>query len=136
MPVTPVIAMGGLRKLQADLRKGIPEAAVEARLIVKQAMEPMLLVAHAQADKHRQSGELGAAWSARVSGARGSLVNPLPQASPLEFGGTIAPRGTPISLPKLGMVYGPEGALTQAKQAVERNLLRGFDVLSRRINFH
>lgn len=136
MVVAPVIATAGVRRLQADLRRGIPESAVLVRGIVKAALAPMLLVAHAQADKHRDTGELGASWSSRVRGAQGRLDNPLPQAKPLEFGGTIAPKGTPIKLPELNMIYGEGGAIREGKDETERLLRVGFEALARRINFH
>ena len=136
MPVTPIIATGGLRKLQRDLRAMIPDAARETRETVKEALQPMVAVARSRGHSRRQTGELGDSWKATMRGAQGALTNPLPQAKPLEFGGTIAPRGTPISLaPATNMVYGPGGAIEKGKAETERRLLTGFASLARRHGF-
>lgn len=136
MAVTPIIATGGLRKLQRDLRAMIPDAAVEARQVIKAALGPMLRVAQDQGLARAQTGELGDSWRATVRGTVGKLSNPLPQANPLEFGGTIAPKGTPISLaPATHMIYGPGGAIEQGKDETERELLVGFERLAHRHGF-
>lgn len=136
MAVTPIIATGGIRKLQRDLKAMVPGAVVEMRQTIKGALAPMLRVAKEQAYKRRQTGELGDAWIASVRGTSGALRNRLPQARPLEFGGTIAPKGTPISLaPATNMVYGPGGAIEEGKHETERGLLLGFERLSRRNGF-
>lgn len=135
MAVTPIIGTAGIRQLQRDLAAMAPDSLVEMREVIKGAMGPMLGAAKAKAYSHRQTGELGDRWSSSVRGTVGRLKNTLPQARPLEFGGTIAPKGGPIKLPTVGMVYGPGGAIDKGKSSTERNLLAGFERLARRHGF-
>lgn len=136
MPVRPVILTAGLRELQRDFKAMIPEANVEIRQTIKGSLEPMVKIAQAQANKRRQTGELADTWRAVARGASGALINRLPQAAPLEFGGTIAPKGTPISLaPKMNMVYGPGGAVQKGKAITEQLLETGFERIVHRHGF-
>lgn len=137
MAVTPIIATGGLRRLQAQFRAMVPDAAREVREVVKDALQPMVAVARTQGHARRRTGELGDAWKATMRGASGAITNRLPQARPLEFGGTIAPKGTPISLaPATHMVYGPGGAIERGKGITEVALRVGFAKLAGRHGFH
>lgn len=134
MAVTPLIATGGIRALQRDFRAMIPDSAVEIREIIKGAIGPMLQVAK---DNAPGSGHtIGSPWRATVRGSVGTLTNPHPGAAPWEFGGTIAPRGTPITLtPPAHMIYGGGGAIEKAKGDVEKELIIGFERLARRHGF-
>lgn len=113
-----------------------PDAAVEMRAVIRDAIRPMLGAAKAKAYAHRITGELGDNWHAAVRGTVGRLTNTLPQVRPLEFGGTIAPKGTPFTLPRLSMIYGPGGAIEKGKDDAERLLLVGFERLARRHGFN
>lgn len=132
----PLIYAPGLRALQRDLKAIGAGGDVQVRNTIRKSMIPMLAVAKRQAMKRAQTGELADNWRAVVRGASGALINRLPQSSPLEFGQTIAPKGTPISLaPRTDMVYGPDGAIQKGKPITERLLADNFDHLFRSNGF-
>lgn len=135
MAVTPIIVTSGIRKMQAQLRAMNPDMARETRVVVKEAVQPMVRTARDQGHKRRQTGELGDRWHARMRGATATLSNTLPQVGPHEFGGTIAPRGVPITFEAAHMVYGPGGAIAEGKKEAERRLLVGFGAFAGRHGF-
>lgn len=105
-----------------------PGAAKTTRLVVKSALEPMRKTAIARSPgTHTTIGQ----WRVSVRGATGALTNRHPGAPPWEFGGTIYPRGAPITFERAHMIYGEGGALETGKHKAERGLISGFERLAR-----
>lgn len=129
MAVTPQIVMLGLRPFLRDLKGISAQAPREVRTVVKEQLQPMLAVAKANAPGTGVT--IGGRWRVSVRGAQGSLINDHPGVRPWEFGGTIAPRGVPITFEAAHMIYGPGGAIDATKDRVERGLLAAFERMAR-----
>jgi phage gpG-like protein len=97
MPARDVsVTVDGLAQLRRDLRHIEPGAVREIRDVLKSSAE---LVAHAaRADAPRKTGNLADSIRATTSGARGVVRSALPYANVQHWGGTIAPKGTPIKI--------------------------------------
>lgn len=129
MAGSPAIVTLGLRELQRDLKVMMPGTALELRLVVKSALEPMRRVAVSQSPGSHRT--IGSRWRASMRGANGALTNTHPGVRPHEFGGIIRPRGAPITIEATHMIYGPGGAMEEGKDETEKGLLAGFERLAR-----
>lgn len=78
----------GIRNLDPDINRGMNAA-------LKQAADKVAVTAGALAP--RRSGELAHSIRPFVSGSRVSVGSTLPYANVVHWGGTIHPRGTPIT---------------------------------------
>jgi hypothetical protein len=101
-PVRPEIRTEGLAELRRDLKRLDPLIDRELRDAIRDAADKVAVTAGALAP--RRSGELAHSIRPFVSGAKASVGSSLPQAGWLEFGGTIRPRGVPITIKGSGFV--------------------------------
>jgi len=113
-----------------DFRAMAAGAGIEVRRVVKDSLDPMVAAAKRQAPGTGVT--IGGPWRSQMSGDSGKIENTHPGAGPHEFGGTIAPRGVPITFEKAHMVYGPGGALEATKGDMIGGLIAGFERLARR----
>lgn len=90
------VRVEGLRELRRDLRQLQPDAAKEIRTVLKGAAE--IVAAAARADAPRKTGRLADSIRGTTAGDRGVVRSKLPYANVQHWGGTIAPRGTPIRI--------------------------------------
>ena len=90
------IGVDGLAQLRRDLRRLQPEALKEVRGALKDGAE---VVARASGPlAHHRTGTLAAGYRAGTGGNTAFVRNRVPYAAVHEFGGTIAPKGTPITI--------------------------------------
>lgn len=90
------IGVEGLAKLRRDLRRMQPEALKEVRVALKEGAG---IVAKASGPfAHHRSGALAASFRPGTGGNTAFVRSRLPYAAVHEYGGTIAPRGTPITI--------------------------------------
>jgi phage gpG-like protein len=92
----------GLAELRRDLKRLDPLIDKELRDAIKDAADKVAVTAGALAP--RDSGALQQSIRPFVSGANASVGSTLPYAGVLEFGGTISPRGVPITIKGTGFV--------------------------------
>jgi phage gpG-like protein len=91
-----------LAQLRRDLKRLDPLIDRELRDSIKEAADKVAVTAGALAP--RDSGALQQSIRPFVSGAKASVGSTLPYAGWLEFGGTIRPRGVPITIRGSGFV--------------------------------
>jgi phage gpG-like protein len=87
----------GLGELRRDMRRLAPLAAEELAESIEEAAGKVATTAGALAP--RDSGALAHSIRPYVSGARASIGSTLPYAGVVHWGGTIRPRGVPITFP-------------------------------------
>lgn len=92
----------GLAELRRDLKRLDPLIDRELRDSIREAADKVAVTAGALAP--RQSGALAHSIRPFVSGAKASVGSTLPYAGVVEWGGTIRPRGVPITFKPAGMV--------------------------------
>lgn len=92
----------GLAELRRDLKRLDPLIDRELRDAIKEAADKVAVTAGALAP--RDSGALAHSIRPFVSGARASVGSTLPYAGWIEHGGSISPRGVPISIRGAHMV--------------------------------
>jgi Bacteriophage HK97-gp10, putative tail-component len=105
-----------------ELTKLLREIGNEARDVVRSSTEPPYATG-----KLRKSVKT----SVRQKGVV-SLYSNLPQAPVFEFGGSIKPRGTPITIPQTNFVRGPVVALGDD---IDERMAEAFDDISHRHGF-
>jgi phage gpG-like protein len=92
---TVAVTTKGLGELRRDLRRLEPLVDRELRDALREAGEKVAITAGALAP--RRSGALAHSIRPFVSGARVSIGSTLPYAGVVHWGGTIRPRGVPIT---------------------------------------
>lgn len=94
----PEVEFRGVRDLRRDLHKFVPEIDKELGRSLRKIGGPVLATARELAPN--RTGEF--ARSLRLSVTRGgiSIVSTHPAAGVLHWGGTIEPRGVPITFPR------------------------------------
>lgn len=100
-----LVRVDGLRELRSTLRKIDPASARALADEIKAAAGP--IVREAQALAPRRTGRLQGSIRATSSGNRLSVGSRLPQANVLHWGGTIRPRGVPITFERTEFITGP-----------------------------
>ena len=89
------VTVRGLKEFRRDLRRLEPEVDKELRKSIKAAAGKVAVEAAALAP--RRTGTLARSIRPYVSGARASIGSTLPYAPVVHWGGTIRPRGVPIT---------------------------------------
>lgn len=89
------IRVEGLRALRRDLRGLSKDAPKALNAAFKDAAQP--IVARSRQLAPRRSGRLAASIRAGTRGDRLFIRSPLPYAGVLHWGGTVNPKGTPIT---------------------------------------
>ena len=121
----------GLAELRRDLKKLDPLIDRELRDAIREAADKVAVTAGALAP--RDSGALAHSIRPYVAGAKASVGSTLPYAGWIEFGGTIRPRGVPITREGTGMVG--RAVEDHADQIVE-DIGDGIDQAARRAGWH
>jgi phage gpG-like protein len=85
----------GLRELRRDLRAISKDAPKDLNKAFKEVARP--IVARAQSLAPRRSGRLASSIRAGTRGDRLFIRSPLPYAGVVHWGGTIRPKGAPIT---------------------------------------
>ncbi len=96
-----------LRRMQPDARKEVTRALREGAVVVAAASGPLA---------KRRTGRLAQSFRPGASGNSAFVRSRLPYAAVQEFGGTIAPRGTPITIR-------PQPAVTRALELTEERIV-------------
>lgn len=94
-----VIRVEGLKELVRDLRKLAPEVAKELRKEIKVVARKVASEASSSAQSFSRTGAYAASLKPYVTTKGASVGSTLPQAGVVHFGGTIQPRGVPITFP-------------------------------------
>lgn len=113
-----------LNRVDKQLRKDTVKA-------LREAAKPVL----ADARQHTpvRTGALASSLRISVTGRGASIGSRLPQAPVHEFGGTIRPKGAPITIARREMVT---GAVARHATRIEEAVVRAFDLVARRNGFH
>jgi hypothetical protein len=91
----PVVRIEGAREFRRDLKRLQPEAEKLLRADIREIAAR--IATEAQAHAVRRTGTYAASIRPYVSGLRAQIGSRLPQAGVLHWGGTIRPRGAPIT---------------------------------------
>lgn len=121
------VEVEGLRELRRDLRAMDAALPKEVSGVLRQAAQ--IVADEARRRAPVRSGTLAAGYRPGTAGDKALVRTTVPYAPVHEFGGTIRPRGTPITIRKQSMIY---GAIARRREDVERLLLREFDQLASR----
>jgi hypothetical protein len=127
----PQVKTEGLAELRRDLKRLDPLIDRELRDAIRDAADKVAVTAGALAP--RDSGALAHSIRPYVAGAKASVGSTLPYAGVLEFGGTIRPRGVPITFQPAGMVG--RAVEDHADQIVE-DIGDGIERAARRAGWH
>lgn len=125
------VTVAGLRELRRDLRRLEPEVDKELRLRIKAAAGKVAVEAAALAP--RRTGALARSIRPYVSGARASIASTLPYAPVVHWGGTIRPRGVPITFKRTEFIS--RAAARQADQLADE-IGDGIEAAARRAGWH
>lgn len=120
-----------LAQLRRDLKRLDPLIDRELRDAIKDAADKVAVTAGARAP--RDSGALAHSIRPFVSGAKASVGSTLPYAGWIEHGGTIRPRGVPITIRGAGMVS--KAVEDHADQIVD-DIGDGIEQAARRAGWH
>lgn len=126
MPPYARVEVKGLKELRASVRhmdratlrliQGVTRAGAQVVATEARGLAP------------RRTGRLGSSIVASTQGTSGIVRSPLPYAKVHEYGGTIHPRGVPITIQRSSYVG---RALDAKAEEVGRTLAEGFDRLAR-----
>jgi phage gpG-like protein len=89
----------GLREFRRDLKKLEPDVAKRLQQDIKQAAGKVAASASSAAQSFAQTGKYARSIKPYVTAKGASVGSRLPQAGVLHYGGTISPRGVPITFP-------------------------------------
>ena len=121
------VQVEGLAALRKGLR-GVDKDALKAVQAVTKTAAGIVAV-EASRLAPRQTGALAASIKGTTSGNKGVVRSPLPYANVVNWGGTISPRGTPVTFKRADFI----GRAMDAKgDEVQAALEQGFDALARR----
>jgi len=121
------IRVEGLREMRTAFRQVDRGMLKEVQAVTRLAAK--VVASEASRRAPRLSGALAGSIKGTTSGDRGIVRSKLPYAGVQEFGGTIAPRGTPIHIRPRNFVG---GAIDAKAEQIEREMLAGYDLVVRR----
>ena len=121
------IRVEGLANLRKNLRNTDKDALKMVQGVVAGAAK--IVAADASTLAPRRSGRLAGSIRGTTSGNKGLVRSRLPYAKVHEYGGTISPRGTPITIARSAFVT---RAIERKESAVTRALEVGFEQVARR----
>jgi phage gpG-like protein len=107
--VADLVHVEGFREFQRDLKRLEPETAKLFRADIRAAAGRV--AGEARANAVHRTGRYAASLRPYVTAKGASVGSRLPQAGVLHFGGTIRPRGVPITFPARPVI----------SEAVDRN---------------
>jgi phage gpG-like protein len=123
----PAVRIDGLKELRQGFRVLEPEIGKELQGELKAAVA--LAAVRAASLAPRRSGALAASYRPFAAGNRAGVRSRLPYAGVQEFGGTIRPKGTAITIRPHRVVLGAiddqaERILDHVSDAIDRACLR------------
>lgn len=98
------IRVEGLREFQRTLRRLEPEVEKELRRELKTAADKVATTAQQHARSFQRTGRYARSIKSKVTAKGASVGSRLPQAAVLHWGGTIRPRGVPITFPRRAVI--------------------------------
>lgn len=127
----PGIETRGLREFRRDLKRINPLIEKELRQAIRTAA--LRVRSRVVTTAPRLTGELAGSFRVSVTTRGASIYSRLPQAPVLEFGGTIEPRGVPITFPRTEFVG--RAVDTEADRLVE-DISDGINHAAHRAGWH
>lgn len=127
----PAIRVEGLRELRRDLRKLQPAVAKELQKDLRDAAGKVAQEARARAP--RVTGRYARSIRPYVTAKGVSVGSNLPQAGVLHFGGTIRPRGVPITFKPRPVV---SDAVDKATDRIIDDLGDAIEAAARKAGWH
>lgn len=121
------VRVEGLANLRKTLRNTDKDALKMVQGVVAGAAQ--IVASEARTLAPRRSGRLAESIRGTTSGNKGIVRSRLPYAKVHEYGGTISPRGVPITIAPSKFV---SRAINRKETAVTRALEVGFDQVARR----
>jgi phage gpG-like protein len=119
------VVVGGIGDLRRSLRATDRDGLKAVQAVTKAAAQ--LVATDARQRAPRRTGALADSIRATTSGNSGIVRSPLPYAKVHEYGGTIRPRGVPITIKRSAFVA---SALDDKAEEVGKALAAGFDALA------
>lgn len=121
----------GLADLRRDLRATDRAAGREIQKVLKEAAA--LAAREASTLAPRRTGALARSYRPFTRGNTAGVRSPLPYAGVVEFGGTISPRGVPITF----RPYEPiNRAIERRRDAIINHIGDGIEAVARRNGWH
>lgn len=121
------VRVEGLKELRLGVREIDRGMLKEIQAVTRSAAQ--VVAAEASRLAPRKTGRLAGSIKGTTSGPKGIVRSRLVYAPVLEYGGTIAPRGTEIRIKRHEFVH---RALRDKTDQIERELLAGYDQVVRR----
>lgn len=121
----------GLAEFRRDLKRLDPLIDRELRDAIKDAADKVAVTAGALAP--RRSGDLAHSIRPYVSGTKASIGSTLPYAGVVNWGGTIAPRGTPITFKRTEFTT---RAIEDHEDEIVEDIADGIDRAAYRAGWH
>jgi hypothetical protein len=125
------VRVEGLADLRRDLKRLAPDVLPEIRGALKDAAD--LVASKARANAPRASGALAASIRSGTAGNAGVVRSRLPYAKVHEYGGTIRPRGAPITIHRAQFVG---RALTSTEDRIVESLADSINAVASRHGWH
>lgn len=125
------VQIHGLRELRKDFRKLGGTANRELSGELKRALLP--IVAVARADAPQRTGRLAASIKPFASGLRVGVRSALPYANVVHWGGTIEPKGVPITFPRRAFIW---DAIEERDDRIVDDLGDAVEDAARRCGWH
>jgi phage gpG-like protein len=125
------VRIEGLADLRRDLRKMAPAVLKEMRDVLKDSAT--LVAGDARPLAAHRTGKLAASYRPGTAGNSAFVRSRLPYAGVQEFGGRIAPRGTPITIKATPAVT---RSLDKNAERIVDKLGDGIDKVAARNGFH
>lgn len=120
------VEVQGLKALRTALRTTDRAALREVQKVTKAAAQ--IVAKEARKNAPRRTGDLAASLRGTTQGNAGIVRSPLPYAKVHEWGGTIQPRGVPITIKRSAYV---DRALDAKADQVGKALMDGFERVAR-----
>lgn len=125
------VDVDGLRALRRDLKRLDKELPKALNKEIKEAVGKVAIEAAATAP--RKSGALARSYRPFTRGNIAGVRSPLPYAGVIEYGGTISPKGTPITIRKYEPVT---RAVERRRDEIVEDVGDAIEHASRRAGWH
>lgn len=129
MPTETRIDTSGLRELQRDLRRVDKNLGKASDRVMREIANEIRDDIRTSTARPYRTGKLRKSVKSRVRRGGASLVSKLPQAPVFEWGGTIRPRGAPITIERTEFIRGRViKHREKTEKALEKALDRTFEI--------
>ena len=129
----PPVKIEGLREFRRDLKRLEPEVEKLLRGDIKQIAAGVAGEAQTRARSFARTGRYARSIRPYVSGLKAQVGSRLPQAGVLHWGGTIHPRGVPITFPARPVV---SEALDLRTDRIVDQMGDAIEQAARRVGWH